>query len=138
AGRSAFGQAGHHHAVQGGVRRGRVAVQRDRALELRAEQVVERGDRAVRARVPDGHVAAVVLVPQAGGLLLRCRDIGPGRDLVRGEQAGVGQRDGLAYVHDVRRLGRAVLRLDRVDLLLAGAVGQGRVDLDAVLVREGL
>ena len=137
AGRSALGEVRHHHAVQRRVGRGRVPVQGDRVLELRAEQIVQRGDRAELAGVPDRHVAAVVLVPQPARLLLRGRDGGPGADLVRSEQAGVSQRDGLADVQHVGRLGRAVLRLDRVDLLLAGAVREGGVDLDAVLGGEG-
>ena len=51
--------------------------------------------------VPDRHVAAVVLEPQPGRLLLAGRDVGPRRDLVGREQVGVGQRDRHADVEDV-------------------------------------
>src|SRR6202042_664194 len=58
-------------------------------------------------------------------------------DFIRREQAGVGQGDGHADVQDVGRLGGAVLRLYRVDFLLAGAIGKRGIDLDAVLGGEG-
>ena len=54
--------------------------------------------------VADRHVAAVVVDPGAIGVLELGRDLVQGLDLVGREHVGVGQRDGLAEVEDVRRL----------------------------------
>jgi len=56
------------------IRRSGVPVQGDRVLELRLEQLAQRGDRAELAGVADRHVAAVVVVPEPAGVLLRGRD----------------------------------------------------------------
>ena len=51
---------------------------------------------------------------------------------------GVGERDRLAEVEDVRRGALALLLVGGVDLVLAGGVGLGGVDLDAVLAGNAL
>ena len=138
-GRSALGEVGHHHAVQRGVGRGRVAVQRDRALELRAEQVVQRGDRAELAGVADRHVAAVVLVPQspvdsfcAVGMSAQVATWYGANRLV------LASATAMPTSSTSGALAVPCCDLTAFDLLLAGAVRVGGVDLDAVLGGEGL
>ena len=136
-GRSTFRDRGHHDAVEGGIGLGRVAVQRDSAVEARAEQIVDRGDRRhLGGVVADRHIAAVVLEPEACWLLLAVQDVVPGLHLVGGEQVGVGQCHGHPNVEDVGSSGRPGELLDGVDLVLAAAVRVGGIDRDSVLGRE--
>ena len=115
---------------------GRIAVERDRALEGGLEQILDRRDRELARVVSDRHVAAVVLVPEPVRVLLARRDVAPLGDLVRREQRGVGERHRHADVEHVRGAAGAGLCSDGVDLVLAAAVRVRGVDLDAVLGRE--
>src|SRR5438552_3540698 len=110
---------GHDDAVQALVRLGRVTGERDLALERWAKQVLDRGDGDLARVVPDAHVAAVVVEPEARRLFGAVRDVAPLLHLVWRELGGVGQRHGLADVDHIRRAAGAV---ERVDLVLAAAV----------------
>src|SRR3712207_539583 len=125
-----------------GLRLRRVAVQRHLALVAGVGQLGHRrralvDDRGVAA---DRQEAAVVVVPVALGVPLVLGDVVPGLHLVGGEQvlrlrlAGEGETE----VEHVRRPVLAALAGDGVQLVLAGAVGAGAVDLDVVLRGEGL
>src|SRR6266702_1924081 len=131
--RSAVGDRGHDDAVQALVRLGRVTGERDLALEGWAEQVLNRGDGDLARVVPDAHVAAVVVEPEARRLFGAVRDVAPFLHLVWRELGGVGQRHGLADVDHIRRAAGAV---ERVDLVLAAAVRVERGDVDSVLGLE--
>ena len=133
---------GGQDAGQRRVGLGRVAVERDLRLVLRVVQGLQGGRRVLHlvGVVADGDVASVVVVPKTLGVLLRVGDLRPGGDLVGRELAGrgAGGGGGLADVHDVRGAALAGQLLDRVQLVLAGAVRVGVVDLDAVLGGEGV
>ena len=138
-GRAAVEHRGHHHAAERRAGLRRVAVERDLALELRLEQVVDgRHVRDLAGVVADGHVAAVVVDVGAVGVLEVVGDVVPGGDLVGREHVGVGQGHGLAEVEDVGRTVGALELLGGVDLVLAGRVGLVGLHGDAVLVLEGL
>ena len=121
---------------------GRAVVEADHVLVGRILQAGERSRRHLDLGrvVADGHVAAVVRVPVAVGVLGVSRDVAPGRHLVRSPQMVVGALDGERRAH-VDHVGRAALALELLhggDLLPAGALGVGVGDLDAVLGGEVL
>ena len=103
--RAAVVQRRRPHGRQRGVGRDRASVQRDVVLVLGRLQLRPRG----RADLDDlqvaaeRHVSAVIVVPGSVGILLGGRDVVPGLDLVRGEQARAGIREGLSDVDHVRR-----------------------------------
>ena len=138
-GRAALGQRGHHHTGERRAGLRRIAVERNLALELRLEQIIDAGDRrAPCGVVTDRHEAAVVVDPGTVGILEVGGDVVERRDLVRREHRGVGQGHRLAQVEHVGRGALALLLRGGVDLFLAGRLRLGRVDLDAVLVPERL
>ena len=91
-----------------------------------------------RGVAADGDVAAVVVEPVALGVLLVLGDVVPGRHLVgRGEALRLRLAGEVrAQVEDVGSAVLAPLALDGVELVLAGAVRRGAVDLDVVLLAE--
>jgi hypothetical protein len=139
---AAVGQRRRPHPAEGRGGLRRVAVERDEALVLRVEQLLEAGRALLdRRRVAaDRDVAAVVVVPAAVGVLLVLGDVVPGLDLVRRQQVLRGGLlgEGGAEVEHVRAAVLPLLALDGVQLVLAGAVGVRAVDLDAVLLAEGV
>ena len=138
-GRPAVGDRGHQHPVSRGAGGRGVTVEGDLALELGAQQVVDPGDlRDLGRVVADGHVAPVVVDPGAVRILELRRDVIECRHLVRREQVGVRQRNGLSQVEHVGCAVGAGQLFGRVDLVLAGGVGLGGVDLDVVLLGEGV
>ena len=132
--RPALGDRGHDHAVETLAGDRRIAGKGDGALESGTQQVVNRVDvRHLRRVVTDAHVAAVVVEPEAAGLLAASRDVSPCRHLVGREEAGVLHSDRLSHINHVRSATGAV---EGVDLRLAAATGVERGDLDVVLSLE--
>src|SRR2546428_3223639 len=125
------------NAIRRGLAFGGIAVGGALPLKAGPKEVCHSGDRRNLAGVvADRHVAAVVLVPETGRVLLDVRDVVPGCNFVRSVEGGICERDRRSDVEYVRSAAAGAKLLHSVHLILAAAGGVVGRDWDFVLGGE--